>query len=311
MGTVAFIHAVNPFGMAHFRRWNENNVDLNRNALSPEQFARLAKEDKLQETYLSFNSFFNPKYAPSWFDVNVGFWFKAAWNIARYGMLALKTALVGATYTQPQGIFYGGNELQASHVVLRDFVSKRFADMPASHVGWIDVHTGLGPCGVDCLLGNDQDRHELEEICPREEGVTDGFQGLPVKSPDEIVALRCERSPDVGRNEVSQSAGYEFTVGILSTEWVNSFFKPDTGNTLTLTQEFGTKPGLLVARAMMLENAGYHYDRAKHEYWRTFTRDAFYVRTDDWKRRVLSRGLDVIQKVSCRVNARVDMATSS
>ena len=36
---------VNPFGMAHFRRFNENNVDLNRNALpSTDRAAVLARD---------------------------------------------------------------------------------------------------------------------------------------------------------------------------------------------------------------------------------------------------------------------------
>ncbi|CUF83659.1 membrane-associated protein, putative [Bodo saltans] len=31
--TIVFVHAVNPYGMAHFRRFNEHNVDLNRNVM--------------------------------------------------------------------------------------------------------------------------------------------------------------------------------------------------------------------------------------------------------------------------------------
>jgi len=43
--TIVLVHAVNPFGMAHFRRFNENNVDLNRNALpSTDRAAVLARD---------------------------------------------------------------------------------------------------------------------------------------------------------------------------------------------------------------------------------------------------------------------------
>jgi hypothetical protein len=31
--TIMFTHAVNPYGMKHYRRFNEHNVDLNRNAI--------------------------------------------------------------------------------------------------------------------------------------------------------------------------------------------------------------------------------------------------------------------------------------
>ena len=43
--TIVLVHAVNPFGMAHFRRFNENNVDLNRNALPPADRAAVLARD--------------------------------------------------------------------------------------------------------------------------------------------------------------------------------------------------------------------------------------------------------------------------
>lgn len=36
--TVVFVHGLNPYGFAKLRRWNENNVDLNRNLLTPSMF---------------------------------------------------------------------------------------------------------------------------------------------------------------------------------------------------------------------------------------------------------------------------------
>lgn len=39
--TTCFVHAVNPYGFAALRRFNENNVDLNRNNLTPEQWKQV------------------------------------------------------------------------------------------------------------------------------------------------------------------------------------------------------------------------------------------------------------------------------
>ena len=39
--TTCFVHAVNPYGFANLRRFNENNVDLNRNNLTPEQWKQV------------------------------------------------------------------------------------------------------------------------------------------------------------------------------------------------------------------------------------------------------------------------------
>lgn len=300
--TVVFVHAVNPYGMAHFRRWNENNVDLNRNALEDHYFQQLMNHDRFRATYLGFDHFFNPTRVPSCFYVRVGVWFHAVFNIARYGLRKLKTALVAATYSSPKGIFFGGTELQPSHKLLKAFMLKHFGHVAASSVAWVDVHTGLGPCGVDVLLGDGAHTEEMAKLFPAVPREFDGFQGSFGKGTEEIIKFRCEPNSSgyetKGKGKVDQSAGYEYTVGVLGrNEWVSKFFKPDSGRVLAVTQEFGTCSNVLVARALILENMGYHYDRANHETWRTYTRDAFYVRTAAWKRSVLRRGEDVFRKL--------------
>jgi hypothetical protein len=59
------IHAVNPFGFAFGRRWNENNVDLNRNALlTQEEWDKVKSRDANIAGYQDFNSLFNPPRKP-------------------------------------------------------------------------------------------------------------------------------------------------------------------------------------------------------------------------------------------------------
>jgi len=308
--TVVLIHAVNPFGMAHYRRWNENNVDLNRNALhNADHFEQLMERDKFRDTYYKFDALFNPRRPPSCFYVYVGIWFHMVYNIARYGMKALKTALVAATYTQSQGVFFGGQQLQPSHALLKAFMQKHFRHVRASNVAWIDVHTGLGPCGVDVLMGMPEDAAEMAQICPAVPGECGGFQAGFGRTTEETLAARCGSAGAAGpvvesRGKVNQSAGYEFTVGVMGRdEWTRELFMPSSGRTLTATQEFGTLSNVKVARALMLENVGFHHDRGNHEYWRSFSRDAFYVRTRDWKRRILKRGVDVFEKLVSRAEA--------
>eukprot|EP00409_Alexandrium_fundyense_P001559 CAMPEP_0185911040 /NCGR_PEP_ID=MMETSP0196C-20130402/24161_1 /TAXON_ID=2932 /ORGANISM="Alexandrium fundyense, Strain CCMP1719" /LENGTH=55 /DNA_ID=CAMNT_0028631963 /DNA_START=33 /DNA_END=197 /DNA_ORIENTATION=- len=55
-------------------------------------------------------------------------------------------------------------------------MATHFSQVKASFVAWIDVHTGLGPCGVDVLLGSGKDVDELDGLFPRLPGVFDGFQ---------------------------------------------------------------------------------------------------------------------------------------
>mmetsp|Transcript_2394 Transcript_2394/g.6658 ORF Transcript_2394/g.6658 Transcript_2394/m.6658 type:complete len:209 (+) Transcript_2394:3-629(+) len=201
--------------------------------------------------------------------------------IARFGFLNLKRAMVAATYTNPKGIFFGGRELQESHRLLRAHMERNFGDVFGEEVAWVDVHTGLGPSGVDVLLCRSQDK-----------SLTAGsFPGVGVQCFDDPTASG------------SQAAGYELTRGTMESLYEGVFRKRGMGvGALILTQEFGTVPGIFVARALILENRGYHFDSARHERWRQYTRDAFYVRTPCWKRAVLGRGAAVFEQ-ACEVSA--------
>ena len=85
--TLVLVHAVNPWTMARFRRTNENNVDLNRNALTPEEWKK-APHHVNHEAYQKLYSFLNPSTpldtlwsltvwaskteAVTWIDVHTG-----------------------------------------------------------------------------------------------------------------------------------------------------------------------------------------------------------------------------------------------
>ena len=62
---------------------------------------------------------------------------------------------------------------------------------------------------------------------------------------------------------------------------------------LHVTQEFGTRPGILVARAMAIESAEWRHRGGTPLGARTM-RDAFYVRTGSWQRAVVRRGVEAV-----------------
>lgn len=83
----------------------------------------------------------------------------------------MKRAVVSAQYTKPSGLFYGGQKLQRSYEIMTEvnLVSLCIASrLPLSqvltdvgvfdgHTTMIDVHTGLGPSGIDTLITSDSD----------------------------------------------------------------------------------------------------------------------------------------------------------
>ena len=60
---IMLIHAVNPFGMRVSRRFNENNCDLNRNALTSDELRQAQARDPTLTGYPQLDYLFNPFYA--------------------------------------------------------------------------------------------------------------------------------------------------------------------------------------------------------------------------------------------------------
>lgn len=307
--TVVLFHAVNPHGMAHFRRCNENNVDLNRNALRTDEWDDvLLRRDPNLAGYDDFDlDLFNPPRPPTAADAYWTYFLRAAWAVARHGFVAMKRAIVSGQYHRPGGISFGGRELQPSHRLLRDFlIDGGFATPGVGPITWIDVHTGLGPPGVDTLLahGTRPDEEGNGEAEGGHEGRADRW------FPDAPRQVQYFFGQDSGGGDGESdgyatggpddvSAGYDLTMGILNGYYA-ALFEERAGpasRPLVVAQEFGTVPAVLVARALILENMAHHHSPpAERAYWATFSRDAFYVRTDEWRESVLRRGLTVLEQ---------------
>ena len=61
--SVVMIHAINPYGFAHLRRFNEDNVDLNRN------FVDHSQPYPINQGYKDLVDVINPKYISSWVKI--------------------------------------------------------------------------------------------------------------------------------------------------------------------------------------------------------------------------------------------------
>lgn len=119
---VALVHSVNPFGFHRGRRFNENNVDLNRNVLPehthPGAFAALSTQTS-EETQ-AFDNFLwllqpDKAWVP-WVD-DAMFYGRAVYMVAAYGFLYMKRVLVTGQYHQPNAPYYGGDKLQPRLVI--------------------------------------------------------------------------------------------------------------------------------------------------------------------------------------------------
>ena len=146
-GAIVLVHILNPYGMAWLRRFNENNVDLNRNFLGPDE-----KFMGAPEGYQRLNSFLNPASPPA----RDFYHLKALSLILRDGLSALKQAVAGGQWDFPKGLFFGGKRLEQGPQKYQAFLTERLRT--AEQVFVVDVHTGLGTYGRDVLLVEEEHR---------------------------------------------------------------------------------------------------------------------------------------------------------
>jgi hypothetical protein len=263
-------HALNPYGFAHVRRFDESNIDLNRNFLLPGQGYEGAPP-----RYGELDRFLNPRYPPSRLDA---FLPKAMLAIARYGFRDLKQAVAGGQYEYPQGLFFGGQgpSIAQTHLerLFRSWVGG------AEAVLHVDLHTGLGRWAEQYVL--------LEpSVGPRRHAwVAERFRPLRVEGTDP--------------NGIS----YHARGGLGS--WLESLF-PGASYTL-LCAELGTYSPLNVLRALRDENQAHHWaapDSSALRIAKYRLRETFAPRDVRWRDLAVSRAADVVRRVLAICRERV------
>ena len=132
---------VNPYGMKYMRRYNENNVDLNRNFILDWSDFDLSSNKE----YPKVDKFLGPtgKIGNAlWHEV--GFYLSLGKTAITDGADTISDALLTGQYEYPQGVYYGGTEDQPSTVFLKD-VFGQCLDSPYANIVHIDIHSGYGP----------------------------------------------------------------------------------------------------------------------------------------------------------------------
>jgi hypothetical protein len=252
---VVYVHALNPYGFSWWRRTTQENVDLNRN----------------------FHDFTGPLPANPGYDELATAIVPAQWppspahdaRLAAYaqahGAAALQRAISGGQYDHPQGLFYGGRNPTWSQLTLRQVLRDHGAH--CARLGWIDLHTGLGPLGLG----------ERIFACR-----------------DDAAALARARAW-WGNGITSIYDGSSTSSKLEGLMWLSAYQECAQAEYTGIALEYGTlplEPMMFALRAdQWLEN---HPDApaAQRDAIKRQTRDAFYVDTEDWKQRILEQAFD-------------------
>jgi hypothetical protein len=255
------IHAINPHGFAWQRRVNEDNIDLNRN------FVAHGGGYPVNQGYEELRDSICPR---DWTPESRAAADETLRAYGRqHGPMALQGAITSGQYTHAEGVFYGGNRTSWSQHTL-SAILQRFAGK-VQEVGFIDLHTGLGPSGIGEIISN----HEGDG--PALARVRDWF-GEEATTTGDGTSSAATIQGDI--NNGVQAALPNATV---------------TGVTL----EYGTVPLEETLNAIRADNWLHIHGRLRSDQGRDIKaeiRSAFYTETDAWKRMVFQRSVDVLER---------------
>lgn len=134
---VLYVHALNPYGFSWWRRVTHENVDLNRNGLDYDTLSELPANP-------AYDAIAAAAVPATWPPTPENEAVLAAYAAA-HGPKGLQAAVTGGQFHHPQGLFFGGTaptwSARTLAAVLREHASR------CTQLGWIDLHTGLGPQG--------------------------------------------------------------------------------------------------------------------------------------------------------------------
>lgn len=253
-----YVHALNPYGFSWWRRTTQENVDLNRNFQDFSQpLPRNTAYDEIAHLVLPPTWPPSPEAEAAIDDYQ-----------ARHGAAAWQRALTGGQYHHPEGLFFGGHNPTWSQQTLRQVL--RAQGQRCARLGWIDLHTGLGPSGVG------------ERI----------FAGR-----DDAAAIARARAwwggPD-GSAITSIYDGSSTSALLTGLMWNAAYQECPQADVTGIALEYGTLPLPAMLHALRADQWAENHPEtpaAQRQAIKQALRDAFYVDDDGWKQQILAQGV--------------------
>ena len=252
---VLYVHGLNPHGFSWWRRTTHENVDLNRNWQDFSQpLPHNADYDELAHLLV-------PRTWPPGPEVDAAI----AAFVARRGAMALQTAVSAGQYSHPEGLFYGGRNPTWSRQTLGHVLDDHARH--CSRLGWIDLHTGLGPSGHGERIHADR---------------------------DDAASLARARAW-WGAGVTSIHDGSSTSAVITGMIWGAVYAHCPQAEYTGIAMEYGTVPVQDVIDALRADQWLENHPEAPAEQRLAIKqqiRDAFYTDIDTWKQRIADQGLE-------------------
>jgi len=251
---VLYIHALNPHGFSHLRRTTHENVDLNRN------FQDFSQPLPVNTAYRELHDLLLPAQWPPSADNEAAI----AAYIAANGVERYQSAVSQGQLEFSDGMFFGGTEPTWSNRTLRHVLQTY--GRRARRVAWMDVHTGLGPCGIgERIFACRDDATALE----RARAWWGGAGATPVTSI------------------YDGSSNSAHLTGLM---WCAVYEECPQAEYTGIAMEYGTLPILDMIAALRADHWLYLHPEAPRPLQAAIHRqvmDAFYVDTDAWRAQIV------------------------
>lgn len=149
---VLMIHLINPWGVAHLRRYTEENVDLCRNFMD---FSGMLPANQAYDAIHG-----ELEIGETLGDCGQHSGLYLGKQVAEHGLEYVVDLFMAGQYDHPQGFGFGGTEPSWANRTLRKILNTH--NDCARDVCFVEFHTGLGPWGYGQLItlhaGDELDR---------------------------------------------------------------------------------------------------------------------------------------------------------
>lgn len=152
---IVLYHVLNPYGMKHFSRTNEHNVDLNRNFMKD-------KKIKPNPNYEIIRNFFTPKLIKNRYTFNTSFYTSLLNQIRKHSVKVLNDAILFGQSTDNKGVYFKGRSLQKSTTYIISEMDKLYSGV--NQCVWLDIHTGYGPKFQMSIINSQYEKEATEEL---------------------------------------------------------------------------------------------------------------------------------------------------
>ncbi|TWO67889.1 DUF2817 domain-containing protein [Caenimonas sedimenti] len=267
---VLYIHALNPYGFSHIRRTTHENVDLNRN------FHDFEKPLPVNPAY----SEIHPLLLPDVWPPDAANLQATGQYLATRGEAAFQAAVSGGQHAHPEGLFFGGQAPTWSNLALREVL--RAHGRRAARIGWIDIHTGLGPSGKGERIYAGRD--DAASVA-RARAWWSGGGRTPVTSI------------------YDGSSTSAFLTGLM---WGAVYEECPQAEYTGIAMEYGTVPVLETLQALRGEHWLEQHPEAPPELAKAIKQkmlDAFYTDTDEWREQIVAQARESLEQAIAGLSA--------